>query len=107
MIYYFDAMDRENRVLLLNTVSDNREGFTQREYGGVQDARRAIHLLGFPSERDFENMVLSNIIVNFPVTFDDVKNAKIIFGPDITLLKVKSVRCNPASVVTDYVEIPR
>ena len=33
-LYYFDAADRENRVMLLNTVSDNREGFTRREYEG-------------------------------------------------------------------------
>ena len=31
-MYYFDAADRENSVLLLNTVSENREVFTQREY---------------------------------------------------------------------------
>ena len=30
-LYYFDAADRENRVLILNTVPENREGFTQRE----------------------------------------------------------------------------
>ena len=65
-----------------------------------------MHLLGFPSERDFENMVRSNMIVNFPVTFDNVKNAKLIFGPDITSLKGKLVGHNPASIVTDYVEIP-
>ena len=58
-------------------------------------------------ERDFGNMVCSNMIGNFPVTFDDVENAKLVFGPDVTLLKGKSVRRNPASVITDYVEIPR
>ena len=47
------------------------------------------------------------MIVNFPVTFSDVKNAKLIFGPDTTSLKGKSVRRKPTSVVTDYVEIPR
>ena len=52
-------------------------------------------------------MVRSNMIVNFPVTFSDVKNAKLIFDPDITSLKGKSVRHKPASVVTDYVDIPR
>ena len=31
MLYYFDAADRENSVLLLNTVLENREGFTRRE----------------------------------------------------------------------------
>ena len=30
-LYYFDAADRENGVLLLKTVSENREGFTRRE----------------------------------------------------------------------------
>ena len=30
-LYYFDAADRDNSVLILNTVMKNREGFTQRE----------------------------------------------------------------------------
>ena len=66
-----------------------------------------MHILGFPSERDFENMVRSNMIINCLVIFSDVKNAKIIFGPDIASLKGKSVKHKPDSVVTDYVEIPR
>ena len=106
-LYYFDASDRENSVLLLNMMSENKEGFTRREYNGAQEARRAMHLLGFPSEQEFENMVRSNMIVNCPVTFSDAKNAKLIFGPDITSLKVKSVRRKPSSVITDYVDIPR
>ena len=66
-----------------------------------------MYLLRFPSKRHFENMVRSNMIVNCPVTFSDVKNTKLVFGPDITSLKEKSVRRKPASVVTDFVEIPR
>ena len=66
-----------------------------------------MHLLGFPSEQDIENMVRSNTIVNCPVTFSDFKNAKLIFGLNITSFKSKSGTCKPASVVTDYVEIPR
>ena len=66
-----------------------------------------MHLLGFLSERDFEKMVCSKMTVNCHVTFDDKKNAKLIFGPDITSLKGKSVRRNPASAVTDYVDIPQ
>ena len=30
-LYYFDAADRENSALLLNTVSENQEWFTRRE----------------------------------------------------------------------------
>ena len=69
--------------------------------------RRAIHLLGFPLERYFENMVRFNMIVNCPVTHDNVKNTRLIFGPAITSLKGISVRCKPSSIVTDYIEIPR
>ena len=83
-LYYFDAADRENIILLIKTVSENREGFTLWEYKGPQEARRVMHLLGLLSEQDFDNMVCSNIIVNCPVTFDGVINAKLIFGPDIT-----------------------
>ena len=72
---------------------------------GGREARRAMHLLGFLSEQDFDNMVRLNMIVNCPVTFDDVKNAKLILGPDITMLKGKSMRRKPASVVTEYVDI--
>ena len=57
-LYYFNAADRKNSVLLLNTVSENREGFTRRDYEGPWEARREMHLLGFPSEWDFEKMVL-------------------------------------------------
>ena len=52
-------------------------------------------------------MLRLSMIVNCPINFYDVKNAKLIFGPDITSLKGKSVRRKPASVVTDYVDIPR
>ena len=48
-----------------------------------------MHLMGFPSDMDFENMLHLNMIVNCPVTFDDVENAKLMFGPDITSLKIQ------------------
>ena len=44
-LYYFDAAERENIVLLLNMVSENWEGFTRREYKGDQEPRRATWLL--------------------------------------------------------------
>ena len=49
-LYYFDAVEREDSVLLLNTLSENQEGFTRREYEGDREKRRAMHLLGFLSE---------------------------------------------------------
>ena len=89
-LYYHDTSDRAGNVLLLNTVEQNREGFTDREFQGANSARRALHLLGHPSERDLGDMIRTNMIVNFPVTFKDDTNAKKIFGPDVLSLKVKS-----------------
>ena len=66
-----------------------------------REAWRAMHMLVLLSERDFENMVCLSMIVNCPVTFSDVKNAKLIIDPAITSLKGKSVRRKPASVVTE------
>ena len=66
-----------------------------------------MYLLRFLLERDFGNIVHSNMIVKCPVTFDDVKNAILIFGPDAISLKGKSVIRKPDSVVADYIDIPR
>ena len=74
-------------MLLLNRVLENRKGLPRREYERDREAWRAMHLIGFPLNRDFENVVSLNMIVNCPVTFSDFKNAKLIFGPDITSLK--------------------
>ena len=105
-IYYFDAVEREISVLLINTVLENREGFERRESWGGREEQQAMHLIVLLSERDFGNIVRSNTIVNFPLNFDDVKNSKLIFGPGVTSLKLKPARRNPASVVTNYFEIP-
>ena len=79
----------------------------RRDYEGDWEARRAMHLMGFLSERDLGNMVRSKTTVNCPVTFDNVKNARLIFGPDVTSLKGKSASRNPASVIIEYIDIPR
>ena len=68
-LYYFDTADRENSVLLPKTVSENREGCTRRKYEGDWEERQSMHLLGSLLERDFDNMVCSNMIVKFSVTF--------------------------------------
>ena len=105
-LYCFDATEQENSIFLINTVAENREGFTRQGYVEAQEARWAMQLLGFPLERDFRNMICSNMILNCSVTFEDVKNAKLIFGTNFTSLRGKLVRRKPASVVTNYVEIP-
>ena len=102
-LYYHDTVDFA--IVLVNTVDDNREGFTRREYEGAKAAWRALGLVRYPLEQDFTNTVSSNMIVNFPVRPQDIKNADKIFSPDVPSIKSKSVMRRPEAVVSDYFEI--
>jgi hypothetical protein len=90
---------------MFNTVKANREGPTDREFERAKAARRALGLVGYPSPRDFKNMVRSNMIKNCSVTSNDIDNAHTLFGDDIATLRGKTVRNTPEAVVADYVEI--
>jgi hypothetical protein len=93
--------------MLVNTVKQNREGFTDREFDRAKSARRALGLVGYPPPRDFKNMVRSNMIKNCNVTPIDIDNAYTLFGDDIASLRGKTVRTTPDPVMADYVEIPK
>jgi hypothetical protein len=84
-LYYHNTTNRT--VVLVNTVKQNKEGFTEREYNGEKSARRALGLVGYPSPRDFKNMVRSNMIKNCSVTSTDIDNARKLFGDDVATLR--------------------
>jgi hypothetical protein len=112
-LHYHDTQNRAYFMLtttkeaMVDTVKANREGFTDRDYERAKRARKSLGLVGYPSPRDFKNMVSSNMIKNCPVTPSDVSNANKIFGPDLATLKGKTVRQTPPPVITDYVQIPQ
>jgi hypothetical protein len=64
-LYYHDTENRA--VVMVNTVAENSEGYVQREYDDAKQALRAPGMVGYPSNKDFNNMVRSNMIKNFPV----------------------------------------
>ena len=68
-------------MLLLNTVEDNQEGFTQWGYGGDREAQQAMNLIGLSLERYVSNMVRSNMISICPVTLQDVKMLNLFLVP--------------------------
>jgi hypothetical protein len=47
-------------------------------------------MVGYPSNKDFNNMVRSNMIKNCPVISKSVSEANKIFGPDIASMKGKN-----------------
>jgi hypothetical protein len=111
-LYYHDTTNRAYLVLnadkmALDTVRNNREGFTDRDYEQAKRARKALDLVGYPSPKDFEHMVSSNMINNFPVTSIEVTNANKIFGPYLATLKGKTLRITPPPVMKDCAKIPK
>jgi hypothetical protein len=64
-------------------------------------------MLGHPTVHDFLGMVRSNMISNCNVTANAIKNANLIFGPDLAGIRKWMVRTPPESVGTDHVQIPR
>jgi hypothetical protein len=87
-LYYHDTENRA--VVMVNTVAENREGYTHREYDDAKQACRALEMVGYPSNKDFNNMVRSNMIKICPVTSKSISAANKIFGPNITSIKAKA-----------------
>ena len=92
-------------MVLINTVFDSREEFSQRQYDSTNQAHHELAVVGYPSEKDFKNMVHSGMIPNFPVTLDDIKSSNTIFVPDVPSLKGKIMRRQTRPVVSNEINI--
>lgn len=104
-LYYHDMTNRQ--ITLLNAVSENMEGFYEQQITKAKKARDLYAMVGYPTIRDFKAMIKNNMLLNCPVTTDDIDNSVKIFGPDIHMLKGKTVRKQPISVKVDYIKIPK
>eukprot|EP00957_Ditylum_brightwellii_P188146 14323619-Ditylum_brightwellii.AAC.1 len=93
-------------MLCITTVEGNKGLFTCCQRQEAVQARKAYAMAGCPSPADFKAMVQMGLIKNCPVTLDHVRNANIIFGKDVGLLKGRMVCQMLEPVVSDYIEVP-
>ena len=91
---------------MVHTVTENEKGYSKRELTNAKTARDLYVKVGYPSIKDFANMIKTNMIINCPVTIEDVMRAENINGPIVQALKGKTIRTKTSPVVTDYVAIP-
>ena len=103
---YKKSLKEKEKSHLVTTLSENREGYTDRQYDRAKTARKLYHIVGTPTVENFKALLRMNAIHNCPVTVEDVKIAERIFGPDMSSLKGKSMRRKPKPVRKDLVEIP-
>jgi hypothetical protein len=99
--------DENGESFLVDSVQENKNGFTNRQFEDAKRARKLYHTLGCPTVVNFKHILRQNLIKNCPITIDDIVNAERIFGPDIGTLKGKSTRKVPVAVRTDEIDIPQ
>ena len=106
--YHDTSKDNSNfECMLVNTVRDNFKGYTKCNIAKAKEAQRLQGMVGNPTEKEFKGMVRERLIINCPITVQDIENANHIFGPDLANLRGKTTRKKPEHVRVDYVEIPR
>jgi hypothetical protein len=91
---------------LINTVKENRVGYTQRQFEQAKIAQELYHIVGMPTIELFKTLIKMNAIKNCPVTTEDINNAEKIFGADMSSLRGKSTRRKSTPVWEDVIEIP-
>ena len=104
-LHYYDP--RREPFAFVNTVSENKEGFTKRQIKGAEVARTLYATLSYPSWKDFKWVIRSNQIKDCPVTVQDVDVALKIWGKNIAALKGKTTRAKPNPVARDFVKVPK
>jgi hypothetical protein len=72
-LHYFNPRDSE--FTFVNTVSENKAGFTKRQMMDAEVARSLYSKLNYPSWKDFKWIIQSNQIKDCPVTVKLVDTA--------------------------------
>jgi len=101
----FDLTDDESRVALINTVDDNCSKYTNHAYLCTELAQKIQHVIGHPSIKEYIQIIKRNLIPNCPITGDDIMAAEKIFGPDVGILKGKTVRKGTEQVDPDMSDV--
>ena len=104
-LYFHDITNQS--ITLINTIAENLEGFLKCQIEQARWARKLYMTMGLPSMHDFKELIRNNMLLNCPVTIEDVKNCEQIFGAPVASLKGKTTRQKPDIVTTDYFEVPK
>ncbi len=104
---YISLEGNDAAVCLLNTIQGNAEGYTKKEMKEAAEARRAISMVGGPTEQTFTHMIRHNIIADCPITPNAITRAHDIYGPGLIGIRGKTTRRKPKAVRNTIVTIPR
>ena len=81
--HYLDMNVSDHQAITVVIVRDNFEGVTKNEIEGAIKAYDIQALLGYPSRKDFKNIMHAQLIANCPITQNYIANAYAIFGDNL------------------------
>jgi hypothetical protein len=90
-LYTFEVSDNylKKESHMINTVKENRVGYTQRQFEQAKRAQELYHIVGTPTVETCKTLIKMNAIRNCPVMTEDVNIAEKLFGADMPSLKGK------------------
>ena len=91
---------------MLNTVAENKRGFTPREWKEALQGRKLLHATACPAVSDPRKMMDWGLIDNCPVKPRHLDAAEATLGKDLGTLKGESTRKKPLPVVRETMTLP-
>jgi hypothetical protein len=80
-LHFYDPRNSNDKnFIFVESVSGNKQGFTQRQIKGAEAAWALYTTLSYPSWKDYKWVIQSNQIKDCPVTVEDVYTAHYIRG---------------------------
>jgi hypothetical protein len=107
-LYYLDAAAslKNTGVVLVDTVADKKSSYSNKDYSQAVLARKVQDMIGRPSLKTFLKVVENNLLMNCPITRNNVVAAEDLFGPNLGSLKGKTTRRTSPRVRPENHSIP-
>jgi hypothetical protein len=107
-LYYWDTKENKNDgQVLVSTVEQRKDKYTNRAYLAAEKARKLQDTICRPSTLSYLDIVKNNLLLNNPVTREDIIAAEDLFGTNLGSLKGKTVRRATDHVASKYDGVPR
>ena len=104
-IPYLYMLKIKSGLAMLHMVRNHFEGFTKKQIEKSTLASEVQAMIGYPTDSNFKYIVRHRALSDFPVTFQEVSNSLAIFGPGLSGVCGKTVRCRPETVDTTFQHI--
>jgi hypothetical protein len=107
-LYYYNFENRIKRgteqkekianTMLVKTVEEVQRNYTKREIEAAEAACHLYVIMGHPSQKIFEEMLTEGKLLNNTVMVQDYRNALVMYGEDLGVLKGKMTKKQPEHV---------